>query len=648
MKLTVAQKILREHRAGTARANEAFIPLKIDQVLTQDATGTMVYLQFEAIGLPRIQIPLAVSYVDHNILQVDSRNPDDHRFLQTAAAKYGAYFSPPGNGICHQLHLENFARPGAVLLGSDSHTPTCGGMGMIALGCGGLDIAAAMAGVPYELPRPKIRQIRLTGRLRRPWVTAMDVSLELLRRLTVRGGVGWIHEFQGPGIGNLSISERATICNLGAELGATTSLFPSDEVTRHFLRIRGREKEWQELLPDPDSAGDDRLVLDLSRVEPLVAQPFSPDRVAPLKDLIGLKVDQVCIGSCSNSSYELLNAVARLLKGRQLAPRLNLLINPGSRQVLRSLSPVGALDDLIAAGARILEAGCGPCIGMGGAPPDQGVSFRSYNRNFKGRSGTINAQVYLANPLVGALIALKGEVVDPFRTPFMLPRSSWKPPYKGLDPLIESPALPGTGPEILRGPNIKPIPRGKPLAEDFQASVLIKLGDHVTTDDILPGGSEVLPFRSNIPAISRYTFSRLDSTFAERALEARGGVILGGENYGQGSSREHAALAPMYLGIRAVLAKSFARIHLNNLINYGILPLVFENSEDYLRLKQGDLLTFSEVRKSIRKLKPVEVRRGNEEKIIRLRPQITANKVEVLLAGGLLPYLRRKIRMTIK
>jgi len=644
MRLTVAQKILTEHRAATAREDEAFIPLKIDQVLTQDATGTMVYLQFEAIGLPRIQIPLAVSYVDHNILQVDSRNPDDHRFLQTAAAKYGAYFSPPGNGICHQLHLENFARPGEILLGSDSHTPTCGGMGMIALGCGGLDIAAAMAGVPYELPRPKIRQIRLTGRLRRPWVTAMDVSLELLRRLTVRGGVGWIHEFQGPGIGHLSISERATICNLGAELGATTSLFPSDEVTRHFLKIRGREKEWRELLPDPDSAGDDRLVLDLSRVEPLAAQPFSPDRVAPLKDLVGLKVDQVCIGSCSNSSYELLNAVARLLKGQHLAPRLNLFINPGSRQVLRSLSAVGALDDLIAAGARILEAGCGPCIGMGGAPPDQGVSFRSYNRNFKGRSGTLNAQVYLANPLVGALIALKGEVVDPFRSPFTLPRSSWKPPYKGLDPLFQTPGLPVAGQEILRGPNIKPIPRGKPLAEDFQAAILIKLGDHITTDDILPGGSEILPFRSNIPSISRYTFSRLDAGFTERALEAQGGIILGGENYGQGSSREHAALAPMFLGIRAVLAKSFARIHLNNLINYGILPLVFENPKDYLRLEQGDRLTFSGVRKSIRKLKPLEVRRGDERKIIRLLPQITANKVDVLLSGGLLSYLRKKLK----
>ena len=647
MGLTVAQKILMEHRVITDRVEEAFIPLKIDQVLTQDATGTMVYLQFEAIGLPRIQIPLAVSYVDHNILQVDSRNPDDHRFLQSAAARYGAYFSPPGNGICHQLHLENFARPGEILLGADSHTPTCGGMGMIAMGCGGLDIAAAMAGVPYDLPRPKIRQIRLTGRLRRPWVTAMDVSLELLRRLTVRGGVGWIHEFQGPGIRNLSISERATICNLGAELGATTSLFPSDEVTRHFLKIRGREKEWRELLPDPDSAGDDLLVLNLSRVEPLAAQPFSPDRVAPLKDLIGLKVDQVCIGSCSNSSYRLLNAVARLLKGKRLAPRLNLLINPGSRQVLRSLSTVGALDDLIAAGARILEAGCGPCIGMGGSPPDRGVSFRSYNRNFKGRSGTLNAQVYLANPLVGALIALKGEVVDPFPYPFKLPRSSWNPSFKGLDPLIETPPPPATGKEILRGPNIKPIPRGRPLAEDFQTSVLIKLGDHITTDDILPGGSEVLPFRSNIPAISRYTFSRLDPGFAKRALEAKRGVIVGGDNYGQGSSREHAALAPMFLGIRAVLAKSFARIHLNNLINYGILPLVFEDPEDYLRLERGDLLTFSGVRKSIRKLKPIEVRRGAERKIIRLLPQITANKIEVLLSGGLLPYLRKKLTKNI-
>lgn len=644
MGLTVAQKILKEHRAGTARPEETFIPLKIDQVLTQDATGTLVYLQFEAIGLPRILVPLAVSYVDHNLLQVDSRNPDDHRYLQTAAAKYGAYFSPPGNGICHQLHLENFARPGAILLGSDSHTPTCGGMGMLAMGCGGLDIAAAMAGFPYDLPRPRIRRIRLTGRLRRPWVTAMDVSLELLRRLTVRGGLGWIHEFQGPGIRNLSITERATICNLGAELGATTSLFPSDEVTRHYLMLRGREKEWRELLPDPDSPGDDLLELDLSRLEPLAAQPFSPDRVAPLKDLVGLKVDQVCIGSCSNSSHEILQAVARILKGNTVAPQLNLLINPGSRQVLRSLSSAGSLDDLIAAGARILEAGCGPCIGMGGAPPEQGVSFRSYNRNFKGRSGTLTARVFLANPLVGALIALKGEVVDPFRSPFRRPRTSWKPPYQGRDPLIQPPPPPGSGRLILRGPNIKPIPRKKPLAEAFRVPVLIKLGDHITTDDILPGGSEVLPFRSNIPAISRYTFSRVDATFAERALVSEGGVIVGGENYGQGSSREHAALAPMFLGVLAVLAQSFARIHLNNLINYGILPLVFENPEDYGRLEQGDLLTFAGVRKSIRRLKPVEARRGEDRDIIRLIPQVTANKVEVLLSGGLLPYLRKKLK----
>jgi aconitate hydratase len=644
MGLTVTQKILTEHRAVTARPEEAFIPLNIDQVLTQDATGTLVYLQFEAIGLPRIRVPLAVSYVDHNILQVDSRNPDDHRYLQTVAARYGAYFSPPGNGICHQLHLENFARPGAILLGSDSHTPTCGGMGMLAMGCGGLDIAAAMAGVPYDLPRPRIRVIRLTGRLRRPWVTAMDVSLELLRRLTVRGGVGWIHEFQGPGIRRLSITERATICNLGAELGATTSLFPSDEVTRHFLMSRGREKEWRELLPDRDSAGEDLLELDLSRLEPLAARPFSPDRVGPLTDLAGLKVDQICIGSCSNSSYEILQAVARILKGKTVAPQLNLLINPGSRQVLRSLSAAGALDDLIAAGARILEAGCGPCIGMGGAPPDQGVSFRSYNRNFKGRSGTLTAQVFLANPLVSALMALKGEVVDPFSTPFRLPRASRKPPYQGRDLLIQSPPPPGDGRPILRGPNIKPIPRKKPPADEFRVPVLIKLGDHVTTDDILPGGAEVLPFRSNIPAISRYTFSRVDATFPERALASDGGVIVGGENYGQGSSREHAALTPMFLGVLAVLAKSFARIHLNNLINYGIVPLVFENPEDYSRLEQDDLLTFTGVRKSIRRLKAVEARRDEDRTVIRLIPQVTANKVDVLLSGGLLPYLRKKIK----
>jgi aconitate hydratase len=603
----------------------------------------MVYLQFEAIGLPRIKVPLAVSYVDHNTLQVDSRNPDDHRYLQSAAARFGAWFSPAGNGICHQLHLENFARPGQVLLGSDSHTPTCGGLGLLAIGCGGLDIAAAMAGFPYELPQPQVRRVRLKGSLRKPWVTAMDISLELLRRLTVRGGVGWIMEYDGPALPRLSVTERATICNLGAELGATSSLFPSDPVTREFLKARGREKEWQELLPDRDAAYDETIEVDLSRLAPLTAQPFSPDQVVPLKDLAGLSVDQVCIGSCSNSSYEVLRAVAQLLKGKAVAPHLNLLINPGSRQVVGRLAADGSLPALVAAGARILEAACGPCIGMGGAPPDEGVSFRSYNRNFKGRSGTPNARVFLVNPLAGALLALEGKVVDPFRYALRLPSPPRTRKSLGREPLLQAPLRKATGLGIVRGPNIKPIPRKKPLAENFQAQVLIKLGDHVTTDDILPGGSEVLPLRSNIPAISKYTFSRLDPTFAERAGQAGGGIIVGGENYGQGSSREHAALAPMFLGIQAVLAKSFARIHLNNLINYGILPLTFENPEDYDFLKQGDRLAFQEVRRSIRKSATLEIRVGERE-TIRLRPHVTANKVDVLLAGGLLPYLRRKLK----
>jgi aconitate hydratase len=646
MGLSVVQKIISRHRAPSSKTVDGVVPLKVDQVLTQDATGTMVYLQFEAIGLPRIRVPLAVSYVDHNTLQVDSRNPDDHRYLQTAAARFGAYFSPPGNGICHQLHLENFARPGQVLLGSDSHTPTCGGLGMLAIGCGGLDIAAAMAGFPYELPLPKIRKVRLKGKLRRPWVSAMDLSLELLRRLTVRGGVGWVLEYGGSALPHLSLTERATICNLGAELGATASVFPSDEITRDFLRARGREKDWQELLPDRDASYDETIEVDLGRLEPLTAQPFSPDNVVPLKDLAGMRVDQVCIGSCSNSSYEILRAVAGIVKGKTIAPHLNLLVNPGSRQVVGHLAADGSLGALIAAGARVLEAACGPCIGMGGAPPDQGVSFRSYNRNFKGRSGTANARVFLVNPLAGALLALQGKVVDPLRYPLRLPSPTPIPAFQGPDRMIQPPPRKTAGVEIIRGPNIRPIPRKKPIPDTFPAPVLIKLGDHVTTDDILPGGSEVLPFRSNIPAISRFTFSRVDPGFAERALKSPGGVIVGGENYGQGSSREHAALAPMFLGIQAVLAKSFARIHLNNLINYGILPLVFENPEDYLRLAQGDRLTFSGVRKSIRELKALEVRRGAEQKKFRLLPQITANKVEVLLSGGLLPYLRKKLSKT--
>jgi aconitate hydratase len=640
MALNLFEKIIKTHLWVKKSPQDDTLPLKVDQVLTQDATGTMVYLQFEAIGRSKIQVPLALSYVDHNTFQADSRNPDDHLFLKTAAARYGAYFSPAGNGICHQVHLERFARPGQILLGSDSHTPTAGGLGMLAIGCGGLDIASAMAGFPYSLIKPRIRKVVLTGKLNRPWVTAMDVGLEMLRRLTVRGGVGWVMEYTGPGLSDLSVPERATITNLGAELGATSSLFPSDEATRAFLTAQGRPKDWKALFADPDAAYDDLLEFDLSRLEPLVAQPFSPDQVVPLKDLAGLKVDQVCIGSCSNSSYALLKSVAAVLKEKAIAPRVSLLINPGSRQVLSNLADEGDLVSLIRSGARILEAACGPCIGMGGAPPDLGVSFRTYNRNFKGRSGTPSARVYLVNPLAAALIAVKGEVVNPLRHHLILPVLT-PPAITGPDPFIQPPAKKPEEITIIRGTNIKPIPFKKPLLDAFQAQILIKLGDHISTDDILPGGSEVLPFRSNIPAISRFTFSRLDPSFSERASKTSGGLILGGENYGQGSSREHAALAPMFLGIQAVLAKSFARIHLSNLINYGILPLVFSSPEDYSRLEQGDLLEFSHLKKTLRNSGEVVARIISKNIEVKLKAPVAGDKIEILLAGGLLPFLKK-------
>ena len=641
MGMNLFDKIVQKHLWDREKSSDQTIPLKVDQVLTQDATGTMVYLQFEAIGRPRIQIPLAVSYVDHNTLQTDSRNPDDHLFLQTAAARYGAYFSPPGNGISHQVHLERFAKPGEVLLGSDSHTPTCGGLGMLAMGCGGLDIAAVMAGFPYRLVRPKVRQVCLTGKLNRPWVTAMDVGLEMLRRLTVRGGVGWIMEYGGPGLKDLSVTERATICNLGAELGATTSIFPSDEISLAFLKTQGRKKDWREFLPDPQTAYDEVMEVDLGELEPLTAKPFSPDHVVPLKELIGLKVDQVCIGSCSNSSYGTLKSVAEILRDKTVSPHLSLLINPGSRQVVQQLAKYGDLTSLIASGARVLEAACGPCIGMGGAPPEGGISFRSYNRNFKGRSGTLTARVYLANPLVAALVAIKGEVVDPLGYKFSLPATFTGPAERQPDPFIQPPPKNPDSIKVVRGPNIKPIPIRKPLKNSLKAQVLIKLGDHITTDDILPGGAEILPYRSNIPAISRYTFHRLDPTFPERALKAGVGVIVGGENYGQGSSREHAALAPMFLGVQAVLAKSFARIHLSNLINYGIIPLVFQDPDDYDLMSPDDWLEFQEVKKAIREGKDLLVLNQTKKKKMAFRAMVQEDKINILLSGGLLPYLKR-------
>lgn len=642
MGLNLFEKIIRAHLWDKKTKMVDTIPLKVDQVLTQDATGTMVYLQFEAIGRSKIQVPLAVAYVDHNTLQADSRNPDDHLYLKTAAARYGAYFSPAGNGICHQIHLERFARPGQVLLGSDSHTPTAGGLGMLAMGCGGLDIATAMAGFPYSLVRPRVRQVRLTGKLNRPWVTAMDVGLEMLRRLTVRGGVGWVMEYGGTGLMDLTVPERATITNLGAELGATSSLFPSDGITRTFLKAQGRGKDWVEQLPDGDAAYDDSLEIDLGRLEPLVAQPFSPDRIVPLKTLAGLKVDQVCIGSCSNASYALLKSVSALLQGRTIAPQVSLLINPGSRQVLFNLTEEGDLVSLIGSGARILEAACGPCIGMGGAPPDQGVSFRTYNRNFKGRSGTLSAKVYLVNPLAAALIAVKGEVVNPLRYRWTIPQTFHPPAILVPDPFILPPPAKSGQTAIIRGPNIKPIPLKKPIPDSFKTRILLKCGDHISTDDILPGGSEILPFRSNIPAIARYTFCRLDPSFSERALKHGGGIIVGGENYGQGSSREHAALAPMFLGIQAVLAKSFARIHLSNLINYGIVPFIFSDPAHYDILAQDDGLEFFDLKKSLRKGLETTALLTDKKKEIRLKALVPDDKMGILLAGGLLAYLKKK------
>jgi aconitate hydratase len=643
MNHNLVEKIIKTHltQPEMPSAGET-IPLKVDQVLTQDATGTMVYLQFEAIGRTRIQVPLAVSYVDHNTLQADSRNPDDHLFLQTAAARYGAFFSPPGNGISHQVHLERFGKPGEVLLGSDSHTPTCGGLGMLAMGCGGLDIAAAMAGFPYSLVRPKVRRVWLAGKLNRPWVTAMDIGLEMLRRLTVRGGVGWINEYAGPGLAELSVPERATVCNLGAELGATSSLFPSDNVTLSFLKAQGRGKDWKELLPDPDASYDESMEINLSRLEPLVARPFSPDSVVPLKELKGLKVDQVCIGSCSNSSYAMLKSVAAVLQDRKINPNLSLLINPGSRQVLQNLAEEGDLRLLISSGARVLESACGPCIGMGGAPPDQGVSFRTYNRNFKGRSGTLSAQVYLVNPLVAALIAVKGEVVNPLPIKWPLPVLFNAPSISIPDPFIQKPSKTPDKITIIRGPNIRPLPSRKPLSNSFKAQILIKVEDHISTDDILPGGAEILPFRSNIPAISRFTFHRLDPTFGERALKSKGGVIVAGDNYGQGSSREHAAIAPMYLGVLAVIAKSFARIHLSNLINYGIIPMLFNNPKDFEHLVQGQELEFSGLRKALRMGKEIIIFNPSQKKEISLKALVPPDKREMLFAGGLLAFLKSK------
>ncbi len=642
----IVQKIFEEHLVEGRLEKGSPISLRVDEVYTQDATGTMAWLQFEAIGIERVKVPLAVSYVDHNMIQSNFRNPDDHVFLQTAAKRFGAYFSRPGNGICHQINLERFARPGWIGLGTDSHTPTNGGIGMIAMGVGGLDAATVMAGMPYEIKMPEVVLVRLTGKLNRPYVTAMDVILELLRRLTVKGGVGRIFEYGGPGVEDLTVTERATITNMGAELGATTSVFPSDEVTRAFLRAQGREEHWREIKADEDAEYDMVVEIDLSGLEPLIAQPHSPDNVVPIREIAGKRVNQVCIGSCTNSSYPVMKTVASVLRGRKVAEHVSLHINPGSKQVYEMLARDGSLADMIGAGARMLEAGCGPCIGMGGSPGTGHISIRSYNRNFRGRCGNKDAFVYLASPVSCAVMAVKGEIVDPRDAGIEI--EAVKEPEEFLinDNMIVPPAEDAGSVEIIKGPNIKEVPLKEPLSDTVSAEVLLKVGDNITTDDIMPAGAQVLPLRSNIPEISKYVYSQIDPTFSERALKTKaegGGIIVGGENYGQGSSREHAAMAPMYLGIQAVFAKSFARIHRANLINFGILPLVFKNPSDYDQLEQGDRIVLDGLKEAVQHRGDFIARVQGKDLQIELTTDLSERERKLILAGGLLPYVKKVI-----
>lgn len=635
MGLSLTEKIIRDHLVSGEMKPGEEIALRIDQTLTQDVTGTMAFLQFEALGVPRLRTKLSVSYVDHNMLQTGFESADDHRYLQSAASKYGAYFSRPGNGICHQVHLERFGVPGQTLIGSDSHTPTCGGLGMLGMGAGGLDVAAAMAGHPFYITMPRATLVRLTGELG-PWVSAKDVILEVLRRLSVKGGVGRVMEYGGPGVASLSVPERATITNMGAELGATSSIFPSDSRTREFLRAQSREEVWLELTADADAEYDDVLAIELGTLEPLVAQPYSPDKVAPAADLAGTKLSQVCIGSCTNSSYRDMMTVATLLEGRRVHPEVSLTISPGSRQVLQMLSENGALAALIAAGARILEASCGPCIGMGQAPPSGGATLRSFNRNFQGRCGTKDAPTYLAGVEVCAASAIAGEIVDP-RTLGEPVQVAEPDAFIVEDGMVIPPSDHPDEVEIIRGPNIAPVPMRGPLADQILGQVLLVAGDDVTTDDIMPAGAKILPLRSNIPAISHYVFSRQDPGFAERARREGGGFIVGGANYGQGSSREHAALAPMALGVQAVLARSFARIHHANLVNFGILPLRIPETAP---VEQGDELEMGGVRAALGAARPLLVTNLTNGETFEATYDLTPRQSKVLLAGGLLNSIR--------
>lgn len=640
----IVEKIFEAHKVYGELREGSPVGLRVDQVYTQDATGTMTWLQFEATGIDRVKVPLSVSYVDHNMLQTDYMNPDDHKFLQTVAAKYGAYFSRPGNGICHQVHLEQFAAPGKITLGTDSHTPTGGGIGMIAIGVGGLDAATVMAGAPFELTMPQVVKINLTGKLKRPWVTAMDVILEILRRLTVKGGVGKIMEYGGPGVKDLNVTERATITNMGAELGATTSIFPSDERTKFYLTAVGRKKDWIELKADKNAEYSEIIDLVLGSIEPMIAQPHSPDNVVTIKSLSGTKVDQVCIGSCTNSSYQSMKAVASVLKGNTVAEGVNLLINPGSKQVYQMISKESLSSTMIAAGARMLEASCGPCIGMGGAPGSGQVSVRSYNRNFKGRSGTKDAFVYLASPVSCAVFAVKGEIIDPRESGLHIEKFVEPKKYLINKNFIIPPLKDTSNVEVIKGPNIKEISVKEPLRDKIEAEVLLKLGNNITTDDIMPAGSKVLPFRSNIPKISEFVFSGIDSTFSKRATMAKekgGCIVIGGENYGQGSSREHAAMAPMYLGLQAVIAKSFARIHKANLINFGILPLQFKNPADYEKVEKGDRLAIKDVMRSLKGNQIYTIENLTKGTAFEAVSDLNDRQKEIIIKGGLLPYTKK-------
>ncbi|MBQ8413666.1 MAG: aconitate hydratase [Clostridia bacterium] len=642
MGYTIVEKIIKNHLVSGEMKKGEEIALRIDQTLTQDATGTMAYLQLEAMEIDRVKTELSVAYIDHNTLQSGFENADDHRYIQTVAKKHGIRFSRPGNGICHQVHLERFGIPGKTLIGSDSHTPTAGGIGMLGIGAGGLDVAVAMGGGAYYITMPRVIRINLVGSLP-DYVSAKDVILEVLRLLGVKGGVGSVIEYGGEGVKTLSVPQRATITNMGAELGATSSVFPSDENTLAFLRAQGRESDFTELYPDPDAEYDAEYTIDLSMLKPLAACPHSPDNVKAVSSLSGMKIDQVCIGSCTNSSLSDMLTVAAILKGKTVHPDVSLSISPGSKQVYTMLAECGALADLIAAGARILECACGPCIGMGFSPKSKGISLRTFNRNFLARSGTADAGVYLVSPETAAASAISGVFTDPtslgVAPKIVIPES-----FTVNDNLIELPASVEYAGDVTveRGPNIKPIPKGKAPDEELECNLILKVGDNITTDHIMPAGAKILPYRSNVPKLSEFCFTVCDPTFPERAKASDGGIILGGHNYGQGSSREHAALVPLYLGVRAVIAKSFARIHVANLINFGIVPLLLQNEDDYERLMQGDRVSIIGFREAINGEKLAYLTVGERDEKIPLLLNLSDRQREILLAGGMLNYTKNK------